>query len=115
MKKGRFDAAQVKRAAVIVRVLNNKERLRMISLLESTTEMRPMDFVEEMGLAANRVQLHLTMLSGIGMVRRKVITRKEVYYYLYKDRAAQVSAGLRIISIKDAHDYVNYVRFGTVA
>lgn len=115
MQKSRFDAAHVKRAAVIIRALKNAERIRMIQLLEQNKRMRPMDFAEEMGIRPNRVTLHLKMLMSVGLVKSKAITRKEVYYSLYKDRVIQIADGVRIIAIRNPTDYRDFVRFGTVA
>lgn len=115
MTKSNFNAGDIEKAAKVTYALNHKERLYILQLLERSIELRPMDIAKELKISSQTVQKHLTLLLAVGLIRYEVVTRKEVYYSIKEGKDIQFRIGIKILSLKSGKQFVEYVRFGTVA
>ena len=115
MNKNQFNPGTIHQAAKVIYALNHLERIYILNLLYRSIQLRPSDVCIALEMAPNIVAKHLKILIDVGLLKKKAITRKEVYYSLNKNRVSQMHTGVRIISIRNAKEYSEYVRFGTVA
>jgi DNA-binding transcriptional ArsR family regulator len=95
LKKGgkevQLDYADLRKAVLVLRALNNKLRQRIIDLLEDGELMTVTDIYIKMRLEQSVVSQHLAILRRAGVVDTDR-QGKFIYYSLDKERLGQISS-----------------------
>lgn len=93
-----LDYTELRKAVLVLRAINHKLRQRIVDLLEENEKMTVTDIYIKLRLEQSVASQHLAILRRASVVDTER-QGKFIYYFLNKDRLAQISRLVEELSI----------------